>query len=253
MNASRAGGAQAVVRALRLLKQFHAAPELAASELTARSGLNRTTVVRLLAALQSEGLLERDPSRKLWRLGPQVAALGRLAGGDGRLAELAQPELDALAGELSETVTLEVRRGDAVGIVAEALGHRVLGALPSLGTSWPAHATSTGKVLCAALSATERDRILAGRRRKLTPRTLSTRASLVTEFDRVARLGFATNWEELELGYVAVAVPVRDLSGRVIAALSAGGPIQRLDRGRLRAWVEPLTAASLRITRRLGG
>ena len=252
VNKESAGGAQAVLRALRLLKQFHAAPELPASELTVRSGLNRTTVVRLLGALESEGLLERDRTRKLWRLGPQVAALGRIAGGSGTLAELAQPELDALARTLQETVTLEVLRGAEVLIVAEAFGAQVLGAMPSLGTSWPAHATSTGKVLWASLSATEREQLFASRRRRCTPHTLHTRTALASELDRVAREGFATNFEELELGYVALAVPVRDARGRSVAALSVGGPRQRLPRSRLHHFVSALSRSSHRISRQLG-
>ena len=73
-------GTQAVLRALRLLKSFHSdQPELGLAELTRRSGLNRTTVFRLLTALESEGMLERNPKSDAWRLGPQLAALGSRA------------------------------------------------------------------------------------------------------------------------------------------------------------------------------
>jgi DNA-binding IclR family transcriptional regulator len=252
VNIENPTGTQAVVRALGLLKQFHARPQLSAAELQQRSGLNRTTVARLLRALEVEGMLERDAVRKQWRLGPQVAALGRVAGAGGNLAELAAPELQALASRLHETVTLEVLHEQSVSIIAEALGSQVLGAMPSLGTSWPAHATATGKVLWAALDEQACAAILARRRRRCTAHTLTTRAQLVTELERVRREGFATNLEELELGYVAIAVPVRDARGQVVAALSLGGPRQRLSRARLRAVVDALDSSSARIARHLG-
>jgi len=237
-------GTQSVVRALRLLKLFHGGPELSFGEVLERAGLNRSTVFRILTALEAEGMLVRDPERDAYRLGPEIAALGRHATGGPDLNEIAQREMESLAQALHETVTLETLAGEEVVIVAEAMGDHVLGVLPSLGTSWPAHLTSTGKVLLAALDESERARWL--------PAAVRRRRVFADELRRVQRQGWAASLEELEPGYVAVAVPVLDAAGRTVAALSVGGPGQRLPRRRLVTLARELKRSSRDITRKLG-
>jgi len=246
-------GTQAVVRCLRLLKLFHAAPELSLAQLRERSGLNRSTAFRILTALESEGMIERDVRREVYRLGPQIAALGRRAAGEGDLRELARREMESLALRLHETVTIETLAASDVVIVGEAMGDRVLGMLPSLGTSWPAHATSTGKVLLAALAPAERDRLLRGRLRAVTPRTTTTKRALTEELERVRARGWAASVEELEPGFVAVAVPVVDANGRTLAALSLGGPKHRLPDAEHEALARELARSAAAITAELGG
>jgi len=254
MNTTKAySGTQSVSRALRLLKLFHAAPHLSFAEIRERSGLNRSTAFRLLTVLEAEGMVARDPQTEGFRLGVQIAALGRRASGEGDLRELARRHMEALAAELNETVTIEVLSGDRVTIVGEAMGDHVIGAMPSLGTSWPAHATSTGKVLLAALEPGERDALLRGRLAGPTERTITRKRDLVTECERVARRGYSVSFEELEPGYVAVAVPIVDGVGRTIAALSVGGPKHRLPRQRVDELAELLTSAAEGITGELGG
>ena len=246
-------GTQSVTRSLRLLKLFHSAPRLSTAQIRERAGLNRSTVFRILTALEAEGMLERDPGSDEFRLGPQIAALGRRAEGVGDLRELAQRPMQALALELNETVTLETLAGGEVTVVAEVLGDHVVGAQPSLGTSWPAHATSTGKVLLAALPPSARRRALRGKRLPHTERTLTDAAALGAELDRAARRGWAASVEELEPGYVAVAVPLRDANGAVLAALSVGGPKHRLPRRDLEEVAERLEGTAATITCELGG
>lgn len=254
MNDSRAyNGTQAVVRALRLLKLFHGAAQFTAREIQERSKLNRTTTVRLLSALQAEGMLIRDPETQAYRLGPQVAALGRRASGSGDLSELAQSTLKRLASELHETITLEILAEDQIVIIAEAAGDHVLGVMPSLGTSWPASATSTGKVLLAALPDKECERRLRGRLRQMTEHSIANKKQLLLELGKVRQQGFAFSNEELEPGYVAVAIPVKDGSGTVVAALSLGAPKHRLPGRRLKEIVQELKLGAQQITAELGG
>lgn len=246
-------GTQSVVRALRLLKLFHgAAPELTFAEIHARSGLNRSTAIRILSALEAEGLVERNPATDGFRLGPQIAALGRRATGTGDLRELAQHEMDALAASTSETVTLEMLVEGKVQIVAESMGAHVIGAIPCIGTSWPAHATSSGKILLAALEPERRRSVLGDRLRPLTERTITRRADLDGELSRVRDKGYAVNSEELEPGYVAVAVGIRDSRGDVVAALSVGGPKHRLTGNRLDELTAELRETAIQISRHLG-
>jgi IclR family transcriptional regulator, acetate operon repressor len=132
------------------------------------------------------------------------------------------------------------------------VGSHLLGALPSVGTRWPAHATSTGKVLLAHLSEETLESRLAAPLTAATPRTVVDRAALRRELARVRERGYAFNNEELELGFVAVGAPVRDAGGRVVAALSVGGPRSRLVPDRLQDIAQRLPRSAARVAQRLG-
>jgi DNA-binding IclR family transcriptional regulator len=244
-------GTQAVLRAVELLKAFPPdRPERNLTELALAVGLNRTTAYRLLTALQSEGLIERDGPT--YRLGPELLALGARAAGSSQLRAAARLELASLAEETGETVTIEILVGRDVLIVDEASGRHLVGAVPSLGTRWPAHATSTGKLLLAHLPDDLLDRFLAEPLERLTPRTIVDPAALRRELGRIRDRGHAVTWEEVELGFVAVGVGIRGAAGAVVAALSAGGPRARFPADRVSELAETLTAAAERISGRLG-
>jgi len=246
-------GTQAVLRAISLLKAFTPdRPERGLAELCRAVGLNKTTAYRLLSALESEGLVERAPSGEGYRLGPELLALGNRALRAGELRASGRPELLALAQQSRETATLEVRIGRDVLILDEALGPYVIGSAPSIGTRWPAHATSTGKVLLAHLGQDDLESWLLGPLPTPTRRTLSDPAALRRELQRVRDRGVAVSVEELEPGFVAVGAPVRQAAGDVVAAISVGGPKSRLTPERVSALSREVPAAAERISRRLG-
>jgi len=241
-------GTQAVVRAVRLLKACAGRPSPRLGDLCRSQRLHKTTAYRLLSALESEGLLERTDD-DAYRLGPEMVALGNQALGAPQLREAARRELDALAEATRETATLEVLAGDDVLILDEAMGGRVVGTVPSLGTRWPAHATSTGKVLLAYRSnGHAHARPLPG----FTPRTIVDPAALARELARVRRRGYAVSAEELEPGFVAVGAPVHAADGTVVAAISVGGPRTRLNAGRITEGARLVRGAAARISRTLG-
>jgi IclR family acetate operon transcriptional repressor len=246
-------GTQAVLRAMTLLKAFAAdRAELRLVELTRICGLNKTTAYRLLTALESAGMIERTPGADAYRLGPELMALGSLALGSSGLRLASRATLQSLAVETRETATLEVLVDDQVLILDEVMGSHVIGALPSLGTRWPVHTTSTGKVLLAFLPEEERDRHLAPRLPAATPRTITSRQGFSRELERVIELGYGLNDEELEAGYVAASAPVRSVDGQVVGAISVGGPKSRLDPDRLTRIARSLPAAAEQVSRRLG-
>lgn len=246
-------GTQAVRRSVGLLKAFTAdRPQRGLAELARAVGLNKTTAFRMLAALEGEGMVERTPAGDAYRLGPELLLLAGRAGGAHDLRAAARAELEALARATRETATLEVLVGRETLILDEATGGHMVGARPSLGTRWPAHATSTGKVLLAHLEGERRDQALGGAWPALTPRTVTGRAALARALARVREDGHAVAQEELEPGFVAVAAPVRDASGAVVAALSVGGPKARLSAEALRACARRVEAAARRVSLRLG-
>lgn len=246
-------GTQAVLRAVTVLKAFHhAQPDLSLAELTGIVGLNKTTAYRLLTALESEGMVQRNPDGDAWRLGPELLALGSRAFGASDLRLTARPELLALAHRTRETATLEVLVGAHTLILDEGIGDHVIGAMPSVGTRWPAHATSTGKVLLAGLPEAEREAILGGELAALTPRTITAPGALRRELARVRQRGFAIAVEELEPGFVAIAAPVRTSEGRTVAAIGIGGPKGRLTPERVAEIARQVPAAAARVSERLG-
>jgi len=245
-------GTQAVLRAVRLLKALGAAPAPPTlAELVRTVGLNKTTAYRLLTALEAEGLVERGTGDG-YRLGPELVALGSRALGADDLRAAARGELIALAKKTRETAHLEIRAGAETLILDEALGSHRVGATPSVGTRWPAHATSTGKVLLAALDDPDLEALLESPLPALTPRTITNPQALRRELQRVRDRGYATGIEELEPGYMAVAVPVHGREGQVVAAVGIGGPRVRLGPERLTAIAKTLPQHAARISERLG-
>ena len=246
-------GTQAVLRAISLLKAFTPTrPERGLAELAWLSGLNKTTVYRLLTALESEGMIQRGPENEAYRLGPELLALGSRALGAGDLRLASRAELRTLAQATRETATLEMLVDDDVLILDESMGGHVLGSMPSVGTRWPAHATSTGKVLLAHLPEQELDARLRRPRAALTAKTLTERSRLERELMRARKRGYATTTEELEPGFVAVAAPLRSATSAVVAAISVGGPRARLTPDRMADLARQLPAAAARISEQLG-
>jgi IclR family transcriptional regulator, acetate operon repressor len=248
---NRPTGTQAITRAVSILKSFSDAhPRWRVTDLSRELGLTKPTIVRLLHALEHEGMVMRDGAGT-YALGPGAIALGTQALRSNDLRTVARVELETLAAQTGETVTLEVLTGDDVLILDEVRARQLLGTRPDIGTRWPVHATSTGKVFLAFADAAAR-RAVPARLDKLTKRTVTSGARLRKELATVAEQGYATAEEELVEGYVAVAAPIRDHDGNVIAALSVGGPSVRMASELLPRLGKQVREAADRVSRKLG-
>jgi DNA-binding IclR family transcriptional regulator len=245
-------GAQAIARAVAILKCFtDAQPQLSLAEVARATQLNKATAYRMLAALEKEGLVARQGDADAYRLGSEAIALGGRALRATTLYSASHAELEALAHAIGETATIETLLGGEILILNEAISARLLGAMPSLGTRWAAHATSTGKALLAHLPEAERETMLRQPLERFTAHTLGA-AALRQQLDQVRQQGYATVRDELEIGYAAVAAPVFDYQGRAIAALCVGGPGVRLTPERLHELAAPVVQAAARVSERLG-
>ena len=255
----RLAGTQAVVRALRLLRAFSdARPEWSLADLSRELNLSKPTAFRLLGALEAEGLVVRPDPGGAYRLGPSAIELGARAQRANSVTGAARPELESLTRATGETSSVELLTGDETLILDEVQGGHLIGTSPSVGTRWPAHATSTGKVLLAA--ALERDpdavrqmaRRSGGRLRGVTPCTIRSASRLAAELAQVTRQGYATAIGELEAGYVAVGAPVRRHDGSTVAAICLGGPSTRFTDARLPGLIKAVREAAVRVSLRLG-
>lgn len=245
-------GTQAVIRAVGLLKSFsRERPERTLAELADDLGLSKTTAHRLLTALESEGLVARNPATKSYRLGPAVLVLGSLALISNDLRAVVEPELRGLAERTGETATLEVPLEGSMLIVAEVMGSHLVTVTAELGTRWPIHATSTGKAFLAALPEDGRRRLLKPPLRRLTPSTIVDIDAFEAELELVREQGYATAYDEIEIGASAVGTVLRDAYGTPVAGISFGGPTSRLTAGRVKDLARELMAVAARLAPRL--
>ena len=246
-------GTQAVLRALSLLKAFtDERPEWNLADLARTVGLNKTTTYRLLTALESEGLLARGPERDAYRLGPEMIVLGGRAMRSNTLLSAGRPELELLAKQTRETVTIEVLADGQVLTLDEIPGNYLVGSTPEVGSAWPAHATSTGKLLLAYLPPAELKAFLETPLPQLTPYTVTAVETLRRELAQIREQEFAVGNQELEIGFASIAVPIRNYEGQTVAALSVGGPSARLSGTKIEEIAPLVKAAAGRISARLG-
>ncbi len=240
-------GAQAALRAVRLLKLFTIErPEMSLAELSGSSGLNKTTTHRLLRALQSEGLIERNSLSSRYSLGAALMALGVQALASSDLRRRVRPLLKSLAYTTGETATLEVPIEDSMLILDEVTGRHVVGAAGNVGTRWPLHATSTGKaVLAFDDNGLER---LSVPLAALTEKTLVSKDAFQAELIDIRRRGYAVTVDELEDGFTGVATVIRSALGDVQGALSICGPTQRMTSARRAELGESLCKVASRLS-----
>lgn len=240
-------GAQAALRAIRLLKLFsNERPEMSLVELSRSAGLNKTTTHRLLQALQSESLVQKSPGSGRYSLGTGLMALGVQALASSDLRRRVRPALKSLARETGETATLEVPFEDSMLILDEVAGRHVVAAAGNVGTHWPLHATSTGKAYLAFDP--QRFADIDGPWQGLATNTVVTKDALAAQLEVVRQRGYAETVDELEDGYTAVATVLRGPLGELAGTLSIGGPTPRLDATRRRELGRTLCAQAQRLT-----
>ncbi|MFC3995565.1 IclR family transcriptional regulator C-terminal domain-containing protein [Nocardiopsis sediminis] len=209
---------QSLERGLAVVRAFSAdTPSMTLSDVARATGLTRAAARRFLLTLADLGYVRTDG--RWFALTPRVLELGYAYLSAAGLPEVAQPHLQRLTAEVRESSSVSVLDGDDVVYVARAAATRIMTVAISVGTRFPASATSMGRVLLAAKSPAELDAYLSGvRLEPLTPHTLTSREELRAEIERVREQGWAIVDQELEEGLRSVAVPVRDGEGRVVAA-----------------------------------
>ena len=219
-------GTQAVDRAAQLLIQVvHRPGPVTFTELTAATGLAKSTTSRLLMALERNGLVQRD-GRGRFRPGEVFVRYAWQGGPEAGLIEVARPFLDRLGELTGETVNLGVAREGLVEQIAQVDSRYLIGGTNWLGRPVPLHCAALGKVLLAYDAA----QLPPGRLAARTARTITSRAALDEDLREVRRRGYAVTDEELEPGLVAVAAPVLRDGAVVVAALSVSAPAGRLPR-----------------------
>lgn len=196
-------------------------PRLSISEAAERSGLDRATARRCLLTLAHHGYADWDG--KFFTLTPRVLRLGTASLASMPLPQIVQPVLDALSDRIGESSSVSILDGPEIVYIARASQRKVMSISLMPGSRLPAYCTSMGRILLAALAETERLAILGPG--PLPRRTAATQTSLtdvLTAIERAGSDGFAVIDQEVEAGLVSIAVALRDMRGRVVAALNIG-------------------------------
>lgn len=218
---------RSVDRALSILQVIGTEGSIGVSEIAVAVDVHKSTAFRLLATLESRGMVEQVHDRGEYRLGYGVV---QLAGGAGRrhdLSLLSRSTCQRLADAVGETVNVAINDGAGVISIDQHIGPSAVTSVNWVGRRGPLHATAAGKVFLA-FPVAEAGPDLPRRLPRFTQHTITDRVTLRAELDRVRTRGYAVSLEEQEDGLVAIAAPVREFGGAVVAAVIASGPSFRL-------------------------
>lgn len=224
------GGTKAVERLLSIFTVLaEEGRPLGIAEVSEVSGLPQATVHRLLSALVASGWVEKDHATARYRLGHGMLGPSAVALAHAPLIERGQPILNRMTEIAGANVLLGVLVGRNVVFLAWGAGSQDSASIRP-GLSRPAHCSASGKVLLAFLSPDERRRVFRGREQlhEYTPATITSREALEAHLDDVRRDGYATDMGEFREYQRSVAVPIHDATGRVIAAMTCSGPVERM-------------------------
>jgi DNA-binding IclR family transcriptional regulator len=220
----RRHGIQVVARVADVLRALERAPEgLGLTELSTVVEMPKSTVHRLVGALESEDFLRSDGLGRI-RLGPALARLG--AATRGGLRDQMHPHLVRLHQELGETVDLSVLDDASARFVDHIPAPHRLRAVSAVGTSFPLHCTANGKAFLASMSDEQASALLPARLPALTDHTITARKDLWADLERVRVDGVAYDREEHTVGICAIGAIIRDPYGPA-ASLSVPVPAQR--------------------------
>lgn len=211
---------QSLARGLSVIRAFgRERPSMTLSDIADVTGLTRATARRFLLTLIELGYVRADG--RLFLLTPRVLDLGFSYLSGLALPEIVGPYLEQLSRRLNESASASVLDGGDIVYIARVPARRIMTVSITVGTRFPAHATSMGRVLLAALPGDELDRYLESvSRPALTENTVTDAASLRNTLDRVREQGWALVDQELEQGLRSIAAPLRGAEGRVVAAIN---------------------------------
>ncbi|MFI0419316.1 IclR family transcriptional regulator C-terminal domain-containing protein [Spongiactinospora sp. 9N601] len=237
---------QSLARGLAVIRAFGAdAPELTLSEVARASGLTRAAARRFLLTLVDVGYVRTDG--RLFALSPRVLELGYAYLSGLTLPEVAQPHLERLVAEVHESASVAVLDADEVVYVARVATSRIMRVAINIGTRFPAHCTSMGRVLLAWLPGLA-ERLAGMELHGPTSRTITSPGALAAELASVREQGWALVDQELEEGLRSIAAPIRNRAGTVVAAVNLSTHASRTSvAAAQRALLPPLLATAGRI------
>jgi len=230
---------QSLDRGLAVIRAFGPDRErLSLSDVARATGLTRAATRRFLLTLVKLGYVRNDGRE--FSLRPRVLELGYAYLSGLGMPEVASPHLEELVAKVRESSSISVLDGHHIVYVARVPTKRIMTVAISVGTRFPAHATSMGRVLLAGMSQDELERYLAeAELDSFTARTVTDRGRLREIVREVARQGYAIVDQELEEGLRAIAVPLHGAGDTVIAAINVSAHASRVSMAAMRSDLLP--------------
>ncbi len=227
-------------------------PEWSAPEVAGKVRRPKSTVYRLMAQMAEAGFLDQDRATGQYRVGILLASYGEVARRSTSLQRVAYPHLLRATESTGESSVLMVRSGHE-GVTIDLLdSYQPLRIPQHLGGRFPLHATAGGRVFLAWMPETDVDAILRGPLVCCTPRTLTGPAAIRRELALTRKRGYAIGDGEWVEDVCAVAAPIRDHRGAVVAAVAASSPRPRWSPKKLKTLVAAAVTAGQEISRALG-
>ena len=241
-----------VTKALKVLETFSAdQPELSLTEISKLLKSHKSSIFRILVTLESEGFVEKSPLNSRYRLGLKLLDLANRVMGRYDLRDHARPYMEELAQEIGEIIHLSILDRNEIVYLEKKGEGQPLTVATRVGGRSPAHACAMGKVLVSGLSQKELAEVLAlGPLTRFTPNTITETPQLVRELERIRTQGFAVDNEETFPGIRCVAAPICSPNGRVVAAISATVPTQRMRQQRMNEIRKEIIETARRISER---
>lgn len=251
-SAKRDTSVQSVHRAISILQVLALHGAAGVTKIAAEVGVHKSTVFRLLATLESRGLVDQNTERGRYRLAYGVVQLAAGATKMDDLTVLSRPICAQLAETVRETVNVDVHDGQAVISIDQVLGSPAITTMNWVGQRTPMHTTAAGKVFLAHMDSEQLDAFLEKGLEPHTAYTIVDPAQLKEELGLVRERGYASTRDEHEVGLSAVGAPIRTLDGHVIAAVTASGPTFRINETTLAGIAGHVVAAAEEISQRHG-
>jgi DNA-binding IclR family transcriptional regulator len=244
---------QSVARATAIMRCFtEAEPELRVTDLAGRLQLHKSTVSRILATLQREGLVGQNPETGKYHLGLGLIALAGVALGRLDVRGVSQPHLNKLVAFTQETVNISVLEGNECVNIERARSPQPIRYEGWIGRRTPLHCTAAGKVLLAHLPIEERTARLRLPLMSYTSETVTDNHSLEEILANIRQRGYAIVHEEFEEGFTGLAAPIFNHENRVLAAVCVSGPTYRMGPGKVEEYIDMLLDTSQTISAGMG-
>lgn len=253
MSEKRSGQLSSVKNALKILKSFTTTqPVKRVSDLAEELGVSKSTVSRLISTLVSEDFLAPDTETAGYRLGYSVLTLGGALTSTNELYREVAPVLNNIVLQTGESAHVAVLEGQDVIYLNKNTGPYYSNILTSVGAHNAAYAASSGKVILAEADPEVIDQMFEDGVKAYTEHTITNPIKFKKELEKVRRQGYAMSIEEITKNNYSIAVPVRDMTGKIACAITVVGPLSRVNKGKLEQFIKIMKEAAHDASERLG-
>ncbi len=246
-------GAPAVRQAIEIMNHLQGfASGVSLASISRELSIPKSTALRVLRELVKGGYVHSDTDTGRYSLGPRLLTLGHAVIKQSGLLKTSLPHLERLSEEVGETVKLTVLQGREVIVLYYIKGSMKMQISTDVGNQLPLHAGAASKVLLSSLSDPEIRRFAGHKLHRYTPNTITAPDELLSAVKVLRDRGYAKDDQEYMNGVAAVAAPVRNYTGQIVAALSIAYFAAPEEQDKAQALVPALLATAARISRELG-